>query len=145
MARLLVTGSTGFIGRHMVRRLVEHGHEARCLVRETSNRAPLEPYSSDFAVGDMGRPETLGAAVEGCDGVIHLASLLKVPWKPEFLTVNAGGTRNVAESLRGIVLPAMGRTGTVRHRLFRLLPDSTRHTFTRLCWLTVTAVVTTRL
>ncbi len=95
--RALVTGSTGFIGRHLVRVLAEAGHEVVCLVRATSNRAPLEPYASAFAVGDIAQPESLGAAAD-VDAVFHLASLLKMPWKQAFHDVNVGGTENVARA-----------------------------------------------
>ena len=95
--KVLVTGATGFIGRHAVRALTEAGHEVVCLVRETSNRAPLATHAPRFAVGDIGRPETLGPIAE-VDAVLHLASLLKMPWKPAFQTVNAAGTGHVAHA-----------------------------------------------
>lgn len=102
--KALVTGSTGFIGRHLVRVLAEAGHEVVCLVRATSNRAPLEPYATDFAVGDIACPETLGAAAE-VDAVFHLASLLKMPWKRAFHDVNVGGTENVARACASAASP----------------------------------------
>ncbi len=95
--RALVTGSTGFIGRHLVRVLAEAGHEVVCLVRATSNRAPLEAYAADFAVGDIADPSTLRVAAQ-VDVVFHLASLLKMPWKQAFHDVNVGGTENVARA-----------------------------------------------
>ncbi len=94
--QVLVTGATGFIGRHVVRALVDAGHAARCLVRPTSDRSGLAEAGVTFAVGDVGAPDSLGAAVDGVDAVIHLASLLKAPWKRAFHTVNVEGTRNLA-------------------------------------------------
>lgn len=92
--RALVTGSTGFIGRHLVRVLAEAGHEVVCLVRATSRRGPLERYATRFAVGDIGDRSTLSVVGE-VDVVFHLASLLKMPWKQAFHDVNVGGTENV--------------------------------------------------
>lgn len=108
MATLLITGATGFIGRHVVAAVIRRGHTPRCLVRTTSNREGLEAFvgqTLDFAVGDMGDAESLRAATQGVDAVLHLASLLKVPWRKEFLTVNAGGTRNVAEACARLQIP----------------------------------------
>ena len=96
--RLLVTGATGFIGRHVVRAALDAGDSVRCLVRPTSRRAGLEGPGVDFVEGDVGAAATLGAAVDGVDAVIHLASLLKAPWMRAFHTVNVEGTRALADA-----------------------------------------------
>ncbi len=95
MSRALVTGATGFIGRYLVRALAARGVAVRALVRPTSDTAGLE---AEPRVGDIGRPETLAAAARGVDVIYHLASLLKVPWKAEFRTVNVDGTAHVARA-----------------------------------------------
>jgi dihydroflavonol-4-reductase len=64
----------------------------RCLVRSTSSRAELDELGAELCVGDLQDPPSLVRPVEGADFVVHLASLLKVPWKEEFRTVNVGGT-----------------------------------------------------
>lgn len=92
--RALVTGASGFIGRILVRQLLDRGDEVVCLVRSTSRRDGLEGAS--FVVGDIQDPASLPAAMEGIEAVYHLASLLKMPWKPAFQTVNVQGTGNVA-------------------------------------------------
>lgn len=88
----LVTGATGFIGRRLVAALAAAGQPVRALVR------PGAPFDGPAAVvtGDITRPETLAAAIDGVEVVYHLASLLKVPWKPAFHTVNVDGTAHVA-------------------------------------------------
>lgn len=90
----LVTGASGFIGARLVAALLAAGRPVRALVRGSSSRAGLA--GAACVVGDITRPETLAAAVEGVEVVFHLASLLKVPWKPAFEAVNVGGTANVA-------------------------------------------------
>lgn len=105
MTRALVTGATGFIGRHLVRALAERGHEITCLVRETSNRAPLEPYAARFAVGNINDAESMREPASKVDVVYHLAALLKAPWRAEFLTTNADGTRKIAEACRAAANP----------------------------------------
>ena len=53
MTRALVTGATGFIGRHLVELLREGGHEVVCLVRASSDRSALEALGCSFVVGDI--------------------------------------------------------------------------------------------
>lgn len=93
--RALVTGATGFIGRYVVAALAARGVAVRALVRPTSQTGGL---AAEPVIGDIDRPETLPPAVSGVDVVFHLASLLKVPWKPEFHTVNVDGTAHVARA-----------------------------------------------
>src|ERR1035437_6138448 len=58
----LVTGATGFIGGHLAERLVQEGHQVRCLVRATSDTSLLEKLDLEIAVGDLTRPRTLAGA-----------------------------------------------------------------------------------
>lgn len=94
----LVTGATGFIGRYLVAALRARGWPVRALARPTSDLAGLD---AEPAIGDIARPETLPPAMAGVDVVFHLASLLKVPWKPAFHTVNVDGTAHVARAAAG--------------------------------------------
>lgn len=90
--KMLVTGGTGFIGRHLVRRLADMGHSVRVLTRSPS--AALEQKGVETVVGDMTRPETLVQAMEGVQGVFHLAALRDrwgVPLEA-YRVVNTGGT-----------------------------------------------------
>lgn len=101
--RVLVTGATGFIGRHVVAELCERGAEVVALARATSNTSGLDGV--DIAVGDMTRPETLAAPIADCDAVIHLAALLKAAWKPDFHSANAEGAANVAAACAAALRP----------------------------------------
>ena len=102
MMRALVTGASGFIGARLVAALAaDPGWAVRALVRPTSRR----PSGVECVEGDITRPETLTAAVDGVDVVFHLASLLKVPWKRAFATVNVEGTANVAAACAGARRP----------------------------------------
>ncbi len=50
---VFVTGGTGFVGKHTLRRLVEGGHKVRCLVRRTTDTSELEKLGCEFALGDV--------------------------------------------------------------------------------------------
>ena len=73
--RTLVTGATGLIGSHIVRALVQTGHEVRCLVRATSQRGLLDDLPVTWVVGDLLSTDlNLELACEGCDVVFHTAA-----------------------------------------------------------------------
>lgn len=71
--RALVTGATGYVGGRLVPRLLEAGHEVRCLVR-TPSKAERHSWSGDVEIvrGDILEPETLGPALSGCDVAFYL-------------------------------------------------------------------------
>ncbi len=92
-----VTGATGFIGRHLVRRLVRDGHHVRCLVRKTSR---LESLGIELIYGNVNDPDALREGMSGCDCLFHLANLYSM-WEPDrdrFSRINIEGMRNVLEA-----------------------------------------------
>ena len=87
MARILVTGGTGFIGRHMVKKLLEEGHSVRCLVRDTKKITPLGSCEEIWE-SDVVDRRSLRGATENVDLVFHLAA-------SDDKRVNVIGTKNV--------------------------------------------------
>jgi UDP-glucose 4-epimerase len=69
---LALTGSTGFIGRHLLRDLAKRGHRLRVLLRRPA-AAPIDAASA--VIGDLARPQNMSAALEGVDAVIHSAGI----------------------------------------------------------------------
>ncbi|MFI5717174.1 SDR family oxidoreductase [Nocardia sp. NPDC051750] len=67
--RMLVTGGTGRLGRALVPRLLEAGHEVRVLTRKTR-----PPAAHEWVVGDLRRRGGPAAAVAGVDTIVHLAT-----------------------------------------------------------------------
>jgi len=71
---ILVTGASGFVGSAVLRRLIAGGERVRALVRPTSDRRNLEGLEAEVVEGDLTSPVSLRAALDGCDGLFHLAA-----------------------------------------------------------------------
>ena len=95
---VLVTGASGFIGRHLVRRLIERGDRVSCLVRATSRIDDLRSSGAQLIVGDAtDRAGIARALAESQAGVVfHLAGLLRAVRTSDFARVNAAGVESVA-------------------------------------------------
>jgi NAD dependent epimerase/dehydratase len=110
--KFLVTGSGGFIGSHVVERLVEAGAVVRAFVRYNSRSdygrlqalAPAVLAEVDVYPGDLTNPEAVAGAMSGCDAVLHLGALIPIPYSyrhpREFVSANVEGTLNVLEAAR---------------------------------------------
>lgn len=97
MKRAVVTGASGFVGRHLVRRLRAEGWFVRGLSRDHSRHAP-PPDGVDLVVADVCEATGLKAAMGGCDTVFHLAARVherSTRHDAEDRSVNVEGTRNV--------------------------------------------------
>ena len=103
--KVLVTGAAGFIGSHLVERLVELGAETRALVRYTStgSRGWLEKSPAadrvTFIASDICDERTVAGAVKGVDTVFHLAALIGIPYSyhapDSYVRTNIEGTANL--------------------------------------------------
>jgi nucleoside-diphosphate-sugar epimerase len=96
--KALVTGASGFIGRRLVAELVRRGEATACLVRPTTNTAPLRGMPVEFVPGDLGDAASLVPAVKGRDYVFHLAGIIQAVDGPAFEAANALGTRNLVDA-----------------------------------------------
>jgi nucleoside-diphosphate-sugar epimerase len=76
--RVFVTGGTGFIGGHVVRRLRERGDEVRALARSPEKGQPLAELGCEVVSGTLADKEALRAGMQGCDAVIHGAAMYEV-------------------------------------------------------------------
>jgi farnesol dehydrogenase len=120
--KVLVVGSTGFLGKSVARRLARAGHALRLLARSGSNLEGL-PTDAEIVRGDVTDPASLDRAADGCDAIVHMAAMVKM-WTPDravFDRVNVGGLQNVlaaAERARARVVytssfMALGPAGPV--------------------------------
>jgi UDP-glucose 4-epimerase len=108
--KVLVTGADGFIGSHLVERLVADGHEVRafCLYNSQGSWGWLDTSavkkSLDVRLGDIRDAAFVADATAGVDVVMHLAALIAIPYSyraPEsFVQTNVQGTLNVLEAAR---------------------------------------------
>ena len=100
---VLVTGASGFIGRHLVRRLMERGDRVFCLVRATSRIDQLWSAGAHLITGDVTDQGGIerALAMSQADIVFHLAGLTKTLRTDDFMRVNAGGVKSVAAACAG--------------------------------------------
>lgn len=98
--KTLVTGASGFIGKHLVRTLVEQGRDVRCLVRETSYTQYLDDLGVELFYGDLLDRNSLKDIAKNVNIVYHLAGEIYSNRNRDFYRVNFEGTRNLVEACR---------------------------------------------
>jgi dihydroflavonol-4-reductase len=131
--RVVVTGGTGFIGRSVVRQLVERGHAVSAISRDPRRAAALAEFGATTVAGDLSSTSAIAEAMRSATAVIHLAGDYRVGIpareRPAMLDANLGVTERVmdAATLAGLerivytsTANVLGNTGgqilTERHR-----------------------------
>lgn len=99
--KALVTGASGFIGGHVITRLLARGHEVHALVRPTSRLEGFDPARVTLHQGDVTDAVAVAAAMHGMEVVFHFAALIKARDDAQYEAVNMGGTRHVVAALAG--------------------------------------------
>jgi nucleoside-diphosphate-sugar epimerase len=99
---VLVTGGTGFIGSHLVDRLLGEGHQVRCIVRRTSKRDWLAGKPVELVeCHQIADPTLLREAVCGVDVVFHVLGTLVAPSLEAFRQVNVEPVRMLLDACQG--------------------------------------------
>ncbi len=110
---ILVLGATGFIGKELVRRLMESGRSVRLLARNPGNLpCDLQLPSVQCVAGDLMNPADLEKAMKGIDCVVHLARSNVKTWA-EYQEFEVDATRQIAECARQAGVKRFVYTGTI--------------------------------
>ena len=122
--QVAVTGADGFIGSHLVDRLVRRGHRVRAMALYNSfgswgwldSLDPAVLAEVEVQLGDVRDPASTSALVDGADAVYHLAALIAIPYSYQaprsYVDTNVIGTLNVLESVRAAGVARMVHTST---------------------------------
>lgn len=96
MARIAITGGTGFVGIHTTRALAAAGHEVRLLARGT--RGGPRPAGAQWMRADVVSGDGLADGMRGCDAVVNLVAIIREKGRQTFTRVNAEGTAHVVRA-----------------------------------------------
>ncbi len=112
MKKVLVTGAAGFIGSHLVERLVREGHRVRAYVHYNSRNDwgnlelvdPAVKREIEVVTGDIADPFSVRHATKGVQVVYHLSSLIAIPYSyvapQSYVQTNVQGAINVLQAAR---------------------------------------------
>ncbi|MDQ3021237.1 MAG: NAD-dependent epimerase/dehydratase family protein [Bacteroidota bacterium] len=95
--KALVTGATGFVGSHLVDKLLKKNYEVYCLKRKTSSTKWLDGKNIKYVEGDLFSNEALEEAIKEMDYVFHVAGVVKAKTKEGFYHGNYESTKNLLE------------------------------------------------
>ena len=123
MARILLLGSTGFVGRGVAHKILDGGHQLRVLVRDPMKAAAFKVRGAQVVVGDALNPSSVTQAAQGVEHVISLVAVRRN--RPQsYLAVNVDGPRILGQAakaagVRSVVLvSAIGAKLDPHYRYF---------------------------
>jgi uncharacterized protein YbjT (DUF2867 family) len=97
---ILVTGGTGFVGSHLIKRLRQEGVPVRAIVRNPDKAQALKDLGVDVVKGDISDAASLEKTTTGVERVIHLVGIIQEAPGTTFEGVHVDGTRNLLEAAR---------------------------------------------
>jgi uncharacterized protein YbjT (DUF2867 family) len=123
---ILITGGSGYIGSHIVKRFTKEGGSIRALIRnpERARReGRLSNLEIEWSEGDVTQPETLNKAMQGIDLVIHTVAIAVEKGNNTYERVNYQGTVNIVEAAKAsdvnrlINLSQLGAKASLPYRM----------------------------
>jgi dihydroflavonol-4-reductase len=114
VSRCAVTGANGFVGAHVVRELLERGHEVIALVGADQDTASLAGLPIELRDFDLRDASSVRAGLEGAERVVHAAAMYAF-WAPDrrdIYRVNVRGTRHVLEAARELGVSKLVHTSS---------------------------------
>jgi len=113
MARVFVTGGSGFIGRALLRRLVEDGQSVSALVRSSEAAATVALLGADPVLGRLDDASTYASAASGCDVFFHLAAQTDLAAdRTAHVDVTVTGTKAALSAAASASVPIFVHCGT---------------------------------
>lgn len=98
--KVLVTGSNGFIGSHLIERLLTHQYQIVCFCRKTSNLQWIKDLPVERAYGDLSDLRSLVSNIADLNFVYHLGGALRAKHPDDYFKINVEGTKNLLEACR---------------------------------------------
>ncbi|MBE0429718.1 MAG: complex I NDUFA9 subunit family protein [Thermoleophilia bacterium] len=94
--KIFITGGTGFVGKHLARRLAADGHDLACLAVDPDGPDAdlLRKLGAVIVPGDIGDADGLAAGAAGCDAFIHMVGIIFQPRGATFEQIHVQGTYN---------------------------------------------------
>lgn len=112
MRTAFVTGGSGFVGRHLIRRLAEAGWAVRGLARSKAAAEAVQAAGAEAVPGDLENGPALLAGLAGADVVFHAAALFTLWGRPAaFERANVEGTRHLLSAARQVGVPRLVQIG----------------------------------
>ena len=107
--QVFVTGSTGFVGNHVLNELVEKGHQVRALVRPGSEHKLKRPDDVEIIPGTVEEVADLLQGMQGCDAAIHLVGIIRAFPSQDitFERMHTEATANVIEAAKEAKVPQL--------------------------------------
>lgn len=99
--KILITGAPGWMGTRLARRLIDGGHEVRCLIMPGISAGSLAALGAQTVEGDLTNRTSLAGVCSGIELVYHCAGIIHPRRAREFYAVNTGGTRNLLQESAG--------------------------------------------
>lgn len=119
--KIFLTGATGFIGKRLLRKIIEEGHKVTVLVRDINTAKQFKKSGVKAVIGDITKPDTFTKHLNNCHTLIHLAAIRSNWGSPKkFIEVNSKAIENFLQpksSLKHIVVTssvyAIGRLRSI--------------------------------
>jgi NADH dehydrogenase len=107
--QVFVTGSTGFVGNHVLHELVQKGHQVRALVRPGSEHKLKRPDDVETIAGTVDEVADLIQGMQGCDAAIHLVGIIRAFPSQDitFEKMHTEATANVIEAAKEAKVPQL--------------------------------------
>ena len=113
--KTLITGSTGFLGSAILRKLLDDGREVKILIREKSDTTNINGVDVEIAYGDLRDSDSLQSALNGCNVLYHTAAYYSL-WDQDkriIYDINVEGTRKILQAAQSKNIEKVVYTSTV--------------------------------